>query len=160
MEPLTTTKLLLTWICMCSANESTSVKNKIAYIGTASIIFALNLFCLVSNTIFFIEFVATDLNGALFAFMTIYGNFAMLYTLTNAFRLRYKINGIFESLFVICDESKLSSICWSLNISAKLQCYSLYLTWIFRWRYHFNPISSLSKWQQWMVADNFCMVFD
>lgn len=120
MEPLTTTKFLLTWLCMCSASESTRKREKIAYIGAALIIFVLNLFCLVSNMIYFVQFVTTDLKGALFAFMTIYGNFAMLYTLTNAFQLQHKINALFETLFVICCESKYCLFQWNLNFSTIL----------------------------------------
>lgn len=106
MEPMKTTKSLLTWLCMCSADKSTSVKQRILYILVASTIFALNLFCLVSNMVFFIKFVSTDSKGALFAFMSIFGNIAMLYTLMNAFHLRYKTNRIFGTLSVICCESK------------------------------------------------------
>lgn len=115
MEPLMRTKYLFTWLCMCSSNVPTTIRQKTAYIGVASTILALNIFCLGSNLIYFIKFVSTDLKEALFAFMTVYGNFAMLYTLINALRLRRKINGIFETLLVICGESKCSLIGLSLN---------------------------------------------
>lgn len=113
MKPLKTFHCLLTWLCMCAADKSASVRMRILYIGVVSMIFALNLFCLVSNLIFFIKFFSTDLKGALFAFMSIYGNFAILWTLINAFRARHKINEIFESLSVICSGSKSMCSMWN-----------------------------------------------
>lgn len=106
MEPLKTTKWLLTWLCMCPTNESSSLKMKFAYVGFTSTIFVINLLSMVSNMIFFMKFVSTDFKAALFAFMTLYGHFAMCYTLINAFRKQCKVNKLFEKLSEICRESK------------------------------------------------------
>lgn len=106
MEPLKTNKLLLTWIGMCAADKFTNKTNKIAYTGVASMVFALTLFSVLSNTTFLLKFLSIDLKRALFAFMTVSGFLAMLYTQINAFNLRFKINELFEKLTKICCESK------------------------------------------------------
>lgn len=106
MEPLKTNKLLLTWLGMCAAKKSTDKKTKMAYIGVASTIFAFIILCLISNIAFIVKFLSTNLKGALFSIMTISGYAAMLYTQINAFNMRHKINGIFERLSKILNESE------------------------------------------------------
>lgn len=108
MEPLKTNKLLLMWLSMCAPDKFTSKHIRIAYVGVASTIFALNLFSLISNT-FFVIFDITDLRGGLFTFMTINGYLLMIYILINAFVLRHKINELFEKLSEICCESACNS---------------------------------------------------
>lgn len=105
MQPLKTNKMLLIWLGMCKADKFTSKKFKIAHFGVTSVIFTLNLIGLISNTIY-ILFVAADLEGGLFTFMTINAYVSILYTLVNAFMSRCKINGIFDKLSSIWSESE------------------------------------------------------
>lgn len=106
MEPLKTNKLLLTWLSMCEADKLTNRNLRTAHVGAASMIFALNLFCLLSTSTFFIVFISVDLKGAFLAFMSMIGLLSNLYTLMNAFSLRYKIREIFEKLSEICCQSE------------------------------------------------------
>lgn len=105
------------WLGMCVPDKFTSRKIRIAYVGVASVVFALNLFCVLSNAAFFVEFISVDLKSALFAFMTISGFLAMLYTLINAFNLRYKINEIFEKLSEIyCERESILFVLHEIQI--------------------------------------------
>lgn len=103
---MTTTKWLLTWLCMCPANESPRLTRRIAYVGVTSIIFIANLCAFATQTTFFIKIVLTDLEAALFALFGILYHVAMPYTLINAFYLRCKIGQIFTKLSEICCKSK------------------------------------------------------
>lgn len=105
MKPLKFNKLLLTWLSMCPLDESARRTTKLAHIGAASTIFVLCICCLISNIIYVI-FITTDLKEGIFTCMNISAFGSMVYTLMNAFSLRYKFNGIFEKLTEICDGSE------------------------------------------------------
>lgn len=102
MEPLKTNKLLLIWLGMCEADQLSSKTIKIAQFGVCATILTLNLFSMISNIVFLAEFVSTDLNRSIFAFMNLSGYLGMFYTLISAFNLRHEINEIFVKLAGIC----------------------------------------------------------
>lgn len=91
---------------MCTPDANTSKVNRIAYVGVVSIILLLNVVAFIAHVLFFVKFLSTDLQGALFAFMTIWAYFIMMYTVINAISLKSKMNQIFEKLTEICCESE------------------------------------------------------
>lgn len=106
MEPLKTTQQILIWLCMCPAEESSSVVKKAANTTISLIIFAINFGCTISGFMYFFVFRSTDLKGCLFAFMASSATLVVLYTMTSAYFMRYKIKQLFVKLSIICCGSK------------------------------------------------------
>lgn len=109
MKPLKTSQRILIWLCMCSAEKSTSVRKSVTYFTIFLIIFAINFGNTISGYMYFIKYMSTDLEGCLFAFMASSATLVVLYTMFSAYRLRHKINELFENLAIICaNDSKCS----------------------------------------------------
>lgn len=106
MEPLKTIQWLLKWQSISPPEQSASLKQRIAYIAFSITVATLILYYAASCLILFIQFVRIDLKEALFALMAFSGCAALLYTVINAFRARFKINELFEKLSLIYSESK------------------------------------------------------
>ena len=104
MEPLPTTKLVMTWLCMHSANESSNVQKKNLILGL--IMFAINLFSVIACLVFIWKFATTDLVATLFAFNGVATFGASLYTIPISFFLRHQATKIFKKLSAIYDTSK------------------------------------------------------
>lgn len=106
MEPLSTTKRMLIWLCMYPAHESSSRWRKTVYCAFGLTIFGINLFTLLVHLAFFIKFVSSDVFGSVFAFMAMDAVTAMCYTMVIAFIMRHQIQNIFEQLTKIYTNCK------------------------------------------------------
>lgn len=106
MEPLPTTKWMLTWMCMCPASEETSVRKKIAYKLCALTIFSVNLFDVIVLSAYIWKYAMTDFIGSLFTFIGVAAFTSSLYSMPIAYYLRHRAHGIFVRLAMIYDASK------------------------------------------------------
>lgn len=106
MKLLETTKQLLVWLCMCPPDSSASKSRKLSYLTVSMAIFLINFGCTLSG--FMYVYKSTDVKGSLFAFMASSATLVVLYTMTSAYQLRFKINQLFENLSVICTSGRCS----------------------------------------------------
>ena len=106
MQPLATTQLMLTWLSMCSADESATIQQKWGYIAHTLAILILDITCFVASLVYCFEFFTIDFNGAAFGFLGAVGQFAVIYFLIVAIQMRHQIDDIFTSLTTIYKSSK------------------------------------------------------
>lgn len=106
MNPLITNQWVLTWLCVCPAHESTSVKKKVAYVAFTLMVFIANLSALAATLTFITKFVFVDLKNSLFAFIITVGYTGIVYIMVFSLLLRHKINAIFVELSEIYKASK------------------------------------------------------
>lgn len=106
MKPLVTTKRVLTWLCMCPANESTSINMKICHISFAFVVFISNLSYIAAALISFSEFVFVDVERSLYPMMESMEILVVVYGAMVTFPMRQKINAIFDELTAIYDASE------------------------------------------------------
>lgn len=105
MEPLHTSRRVLTCLCICSFDKTTSMKEKSIYITlSVSIIFA-EIFMLIASVVFFMKNVSTNLEESLFALLQIAGLVGSLYIMATAYISQHKIMSIFDSLSQIYTSS-------------------------------------------------------
>lgn len=106
MKPLETTKRVLTWLCVCPADESTSIKQKKMY---AIFTFMVCFSCIsgfLGSVAFFIKFMKSDLENSLIALIVLAACAAIIIGIIVAFLFRHKINEIFEDLSTIYSACK------------------------------------------------------
>lgn len=110
MRPLVATQLMLTWLSMCSADESTTSRQRNSYIAHTSTILIFNVICLFANLAYCFEFITTDFDGATLAFMVVIAEFGAIYFMITTIPLRHQIDSIFTSLSTIYKSRKFLSI--------------------------------------------------
>lgn len=115
MQPLVTIKRILMWMCMTPPEASTSEWRKKQYFVFAHTVLFLFLFMLMAHVAYVVKFFATDLPGCLFAFMSVCGFGGIIYIMISAFIMRQKINGVFDHLTEIYENSKCGVILTSLR---------------------------------------------
>lgn len=106
MNPLSTTKSVMTWLYIYPANESASAWQKIAYKCVGCTIIGIMSFGSASHLAFILQFWSTDLEESLFVFMGFISYSGTVYTKLIEFRLQHQMHGIFETLSTIYDASK------------------------------------------------------
>lgn len=106
IRPLHTTRRVLTWLCLYPADKNTSKLTKLAYIIVSSIVFTTCLYCSASSIVYFMKYVSTDSEEALYALILCIGVLPLIIAILIAFALRHKITVIFEKLTNIYDERK------------------------------------------------------
>lgn len=99
MQPLATTRRMMTWLSMCSAKESSSARQKIAFV-------AYTLIGFVASIAFCWKYFTIDFNGATFAFLIAIGEFGVIYFMFVAILMCYQIESIFTSLSTIYKSSE------------------------------------------------------
>lgn len=105
MKPLLTNQKVLTWLCICPADETTRKWQKFIYIGISFAIIAMKMSVVVSSMIFLLKNLSSDLNAALFAFLQIVGMSGMIYTFITGLLIRLKIRDSIQSLVEIYEKS-------------------------------------------------------
>lgn len=100
MEPLSTSRRTLTWLCIYPADKTVTWQKKLLYIifTAFSIIF---LGCSI------ITVLALGYKQVLFSALNVPAVVALIYTILSAFRLSHGIIDIFESLSVICNKCEI-----------------------------------------------------
>lgn len=107
MEPLSTNRRCLIWLCIHPADESASRRQKIAHsLFAMMVLVSLSCGCAASAA-FCWNSVSIDLGRAFFSFMCVTTEFSMIYmALVGIFLMRHKIGTIFENLSKIYKASK------------------------------------------------------
>lgn len=105
MIPLPTTKRVLTWLCLCPPNKSTTTTTKriFNYVLFTLLVFAFILSSMAAGFTFSFKFVSIDLKPSLFTFLVVAQLAATIYGLIVAFFLRHKVAAIFDGLTAIHD---------------------------------------------------------
>lgn len=106
MQPLATTQRMMTWLSMCAANESTTLKQKRDYKAFSWAVFVSSIIGFTASLAYCLNFVFIDFNGAVFAFMAFIAEFGVIYFMIAAFIMRHKISDIFTNLSTIYKSSK------------------------------------------------------
>lgn len=110
MEPLKTSNLVLTWMCMCMPNKKPNAAQRFLYVAFASIVHIANASALISCAAFFFKYVTIDLKQSLYALMNIAANFGVIYACVYVECFdRTNLNKIFKKLskiYVACKYSK------------------------------------------------------
>ena len=98
MKPLSTSRRVMTWLCLLSAKEGTIEWKNRSYVvlNVAMIVTVLAL--LPSSLAYVIKFKSIDPQGAFFSLFTTAGATAMGNTIVVAFVFRQKIPPLFEQL--------------------------------------------------------------
>lgn len=104
--PLKTNRRVLTWLCMCPANEATEKWKKIAYTSLSITAVLLIVCAFFASVAYFGKFASTDLEEALYALFQIIGAVSLLFAITIAYFSRNKIDAIFENLTKIYRKSE------------------------------------------------------
>lgn len=105
METLTTNRRMLTWLSICSANETQSKWNKSIYIAFSLAAIAIEVIGFSSSLVFFLKNVSSDINAALFAFMQMIAMLGTIYAYISALVSHYKIREMIQHLVDIYVES-------------------------------------------------------
>lgn len=106
MEPLKINQQVLTWLCIFPANEATSKRKKLAYIGLAlTTVVSMSIITL-GSMVFFVKYVLTDLESALYALFQIFDCGGFLYACLVFYLSRHRIPSIFVNLAEIYRSSK------------------------------------------------------
>lgn len=106
MEPLKTTRLVLTWLCVYPADESTSRWKKLAYLMCYLSVLLGNIGNLAAGAAYFIKYLLIDLEKALFAFSQMGALITSAYIIVTLLYLRHRIEVVFDGLAKIYAECK------------------------------------------------------
>ena len=106
MKPLATTQLMMTWLSMCPADESSTKRQKMAHIAYTLAVFIINVICLAASLVFCLEHISIDFDSAIFAFMVCIGEFGLIYFMIVSIQMRHQIAEIFTGLSTIYKSSK------------------------------------------------------
>lgn len=107
MQPLLTTNRMMMWLSMCSADQSSTQRQRIAYVAFTSAIFLVNLISFLASLTYVFTFFSTNFDNVVFSFMTMTGEFGMIYIMIVAILMKSEIVEIFKSLSTIYKTSKL-----------------------------------------------------
>lgn len=107
MEPLVTTRQVLTWLWMYSDSKTSSIWKKLGQFVSGQLCLISQLLSFAGTTAFVIKFASVDLEKSLFAFMFVSGHFNAAFSITLAMLSRHKITALFTRLSKIYQTSKL-----------------------------------------------------
>lgn len=126
MQPLVTTRLVLTWLWMYSDTKDSNKWKKLFQFTSGQFCLISQILSFAGTTAFVIKFASTDLEKSLFAFMFVSGHFNAVFSITQAMLSRSKITVLFYRLSNIYRSSKLTfnkDVNFVLNI---LFCFSYF----------------------------------
>lgn len=109
MQPLSTTRQMMTWLGMCPADESATLRQNLSHIAHTSAILTTSSICFIASLAYCFKFISIDFDGAVFGFMAAIAEFGLIYVLTTAIGMRHQIGGVFTSLSTIYKSSKFNS---------------------------------------------------
>lgn len=78
MQPLATTQRIMTWVSICPAGESSSARQKKAYVAHSFANLFIHLISFTLNLVFCLKNVLIDFDNATFAFMFAIGEFGLI----------------------------------------------------------------------------------
>lgn len=106
MQPLATTRQVMTWLSICPADESTNSWQKRAYKAHTWAVLIINFTAVSAGLTFCMEFFQTDFDSSTFAFMAAAGECGAIYFWIVAFQMRRQIDEIFKKLSTIYNDSE------------------------------------------------------
>lgn len=109
MEPFKTNRKLLTWFCLCPADETANNWTKIGYITTTILTNLPLTFMLITSVIYFLTYFKIDIAESLYGFFQIGGTLSLLYGFWAVLFSRNKMKAIFDDLSEIYRASKESN---------------------------------------------------
>lgn len=98
MKALPTSQKVLTWLCMCSADASTSKMRLMCYAAFTFIVGIMGLFGLLSSLIYMIEHTSADLESSLYASFQLVAYLSMFNMIIVGITNRQRIAAIFTEL--------------------------------------------------------------
>ncbi|XP_055307926.1 odorant receptor 85c-like [Sitodiplosis mosellana] len=98
MVPLATSRLMLTWHCVCPAGDSTNEWLKLAHVPFISLILIAQWSAVASSFAFFMKFISTDLETALYAVFQMAAFSPAVYSIFVTLLLRRDINDLLDQL--------------------------------------------------------------
>lgn len=109
MKPLGTTHRYLTWLCLCTPDESSTKWHKRFYVAFTTVISIMLLCHITANTAYCLLTLSTNLESCLFVFLCFAGEFGVAYTLFIAVvQMPRKIDKILMKLQTIYNKRKYS----------------------------------------------------
>lgn len=106
MEPLVTTRLVLTWLWMYSDKKNSDKWKNLVQFTSGQFCLISQLLSFAGTTAFVIKFASVDLEKSLFAFMFVSGHFNAVFSISQAMLSRNKITQLFNRLSSIYRTSK------------------------------------------------------
>lgn len=106
MQPLATSQQVMTWLCMCPAEESTSKKRRLCYVAFSIIVSIITFAALLTSIVFFIKYLSIDFEAALYTIFQIAAESAVLNLIIVALINRQRIAAIFTELTKLYASSK------------------------------------------------------
>lgn len=98
MEPLVTTRQVLTWLWMCSDNKVSNKWKKLGQYASGQFCLIFQILSFSVTTAFFIRFLSIDIEKCLFESMFVSGHFNAAIAITHAMQSRHKITTLFTQL--------------------------------------------------------------
>lgn len=142
MNPLSLNRKILIWLCVCPRESEENSRQKIErYIFTCTVILA-SILTFTSSLAFFLKFVSTNLESALYASSVVIAILGALYINLIALFTRKKITLIFTNLSQLYDSSK------DLFIFTSFHAKFPGSNWTFS--YIFNESSQIKIRQHWI----------
>lgn len=108
MEPLTTAKQVLIWLCVCPVGKFTTKCEKMAHIMCATVIFFGQLSGVACHLTYLLMFGSVDLKDSVFSFSGTVGFTGIVYITITVYSMRYQMNDILEQLSNIYSNRKFS----------------------------------------------------
>lgn len=106
MKPFVTNKRVLQWLCVYPLDENSNKLMKLACVVFALCVFISQLAAVISSAVFFLTFMSTDLELALFALFQVAACAAVTYVAVIAFVMRKEITTTIDQLSGIYSECK------------------------------------------------------
>lgn len=106
MEPFHSIKRISVWLCMCTADKSSSIWLKRAHFVFALMTFFSNFGGFAAHVAYIYQFLFIDLDGSMFAFLGLIGFTAVSFVMAIIFFLRQKMSSLFNRFSDIYDASK------------------------------------------------------
>ena len=106
MKPLATGQRVLTWLCVCPPDETTSKWKKRAFIILSVCVFMADFSAFVTSVAYVQRFVSIDLEKSLCSMLQICAMGCVTYAYIHMFVLRHEITALLEHLSLIYKKSK------------------------------------------------------
>lgn len=106
MKPLSTNRLMLTWLFFLPAETTVSIQQKLSYLLVFLIVFEVTVTYYIGYWAYLLKHLPIDLEEALYAVYEVSVAFGVIFITVAAPFERYKMNLIFEGLEIIYDERK------------------------------------------------------
>lgn len=116
-EPLETAQFILTSLCICPTDDTTTPSKTRFNIVFTSIVAATQFCGFATSLSYIIKFILIDFEGSLFAFLAFIGHVILIYSFMTALYLRHKIGDIFKQLTKIHENSKQRAFIWTSKLN-------------------------------------------